>query len=168
MCTVTHPSLFLMRCSSFQRRGETAQNTPFASLKTGFWVKKNLVLLKTRKDMAMLGLVHRAVLRKGPPQFWEFFDAAADTTRRTRLGERRRSRQLEDTRKGRFLEVLRRSALGLAAVYNLLPAKVVQTETVSDFQGNLQELLKERAASGCENWPETFSPRIPLWKHPLL
>ena len=31
---------------------------------------------------------------------------------------------------GRFLEILRRSALGLVAVYNLLPPEVVATKTV--------------------------------------
>ena len=128
-----------------------------------------LAPLRTRRDMAMLGLVHRAVLHKGPSQFWKFFRAATDTpTLRTRLGYRRHSRQLEETRAGRFLEVLRRSALGLVAVYNLLPPDVVQAETMKNFQGNLQELLKARANSGREDWPETFSPRTPLWKHPLL
>ena len=29
----------------------------------------NLALLATRRDVAMLGLVHRAALRQGPPQF---------------------------------------------------------------------------------------------------
>ena len=41
----------------------------------------NLAPLATRRDIAMLGLVHRAVLRKGPPQFWEFFTKAPDTAK---------------------------------------------------------------------------------------
>ena len=36
-----------------------------------------LAPLATRRDMAMLGVVHRAVLRKGPPQLWPFFRPAA-------------------------------------------------------------------------------------------
>ena len=75
-----------------------------------------LAPLETRRDMAMLGLVHRAALRKGPPQFWQYF--CADETNsivRTRLGKRRHTKQLTETRKGRFLELVRRSALGLVA-----------------------------------------------------
>ena len=50
----------------------------------------NLAPLATRRDIAMLGLVHRAALRKGPPQFWEFSTKALDTAKvRTRLSHRR-------------------------------------------------------------------------------
>ena len=33
----------------------------------------NLAPLRTRRDIAMLGIVHRAALRKGPPHLWRFF-----------------------------------------------------------------------------------------------
>ena len=39
---------------------------------------------------------------------------------------------------------------------------------VKDFQGALNELLQERAKGGCEDWAETFSPRLPHNRHPLL
>ena len=85
-------------------------------------VEFDLACLATRRDIAMLGLVHRAAFRKGPPQFWEFFTKAPDTTRvRTRLCHRRRIEQLVETRSGEFLELVRCSALGLVAMYNLLP-----------------------------------------------
>ena len=127
-----------------------------------------LAPLATRRDIAMLGLVHRAAFRQGPPQFWNFFHTAPSTAGRTTgLVSRRHTRQLVETRSGRFLVLVRRSALGLVAVYNLLPQKVVDTSCTKNFQRNLQELLKERAAANCEDWAETFSPRIPLWRHPL-
>ena len=127
-----------------------------------------LAPLATRRDMAMLGLVHRAALRQGPPQFWEFFTVnPALTPSTTRLAQRRHAGQLVETRRGRFLEVVRRSALGLVAVYNLLPPEVVQSKTVKRFQEQLQEQLKARARAGCEDWPLTYSPRVPLWRHPL-
>ena len=116
----------------------------------------------------MLGLVHRPVLRKGPPQFWEFFklDDTAPV-RTTRSVSRRHSKHLQDPRKGRFPELLRRSALGLIAVYNLLPTEVVLESSVKGFQSKLQELVKTRATAGYTDWSETLSPRVPLWKHPL-
>ena len=113
----------------------------------------NLAPLATRRDMAMLGVVHRAALRKGPSHFWKFFQPERDATHLhwTRLAGRRHSRHLKELRQGRFLEVFRRSALGLTAVYNLLPNDTVKESTVKDFQGKLRLLLVERATSGCED-----------------
>ena len=84
--------------------------------------------------MAMLGVLHRAALKEGPEHFHSLFylDQAA-TRRNTRWTSRRHSKPLIDYRKGRFLETLRRSALGLVAVYNLLPAEVVAARTIKEF-----------------------------------
>ena len=38
----------------------------------------NLAPLRTRRDIAMLGLVHRTVLGKGPVHFKEIFSQCAD------------------------------------------------------------------------------------------
>merc|ERR1712139_451089 len=103
----------------------------------------NLAPLATRRDMAMLGVVHRAALRKGPVHFWRFFQVAEDKTHThwTRAAKRRHSRHLKEPRQGRFLEVLRRSALGLVAVYNALPNDTVKETTVKDFQAKLRKLV---------------------------
>ena len=129
----------------------------------------NLAPLASRRDIAMLGLVHRAALGKGPEHFKSFFKPAAEKRRSylTRKAARTHERQLEDPRKGSFPELLRRSAFGLVAVYNLLPSSVVQETSVKDFQSKLQNLLKERATAGCDDWQRTFSPRVHLWRHPL-
>ena len=58
--------------------------------------------------------------------------------------------------------------MGLVAIYNLLPGICRESETVKDFQGQLQELAKRRMADGCADWAATSSPRIALKKHPLL
>ena len=42
-----------------------------------------LAPLTTRRDIAMLGLVHRAALKEGPPQFWEFFTREGYVTETT-------------------------------------------------------------------------------------
>ena len=130
----------------------------------------NLAPLAARRDMAMLGLIHRTVLGKGPEQFRNFFFPASQrSTSRTRLAERRSERgsQLTDWRRRTHLNVVRRSALGLVAVYNLLPPRVVKLNNVKDFQGALGELLRERATAGCDDWPLTFSPRVSLANHPV-
>ena len=130
----------------------------------------NLAPLRTRRDIAMLGVIHRAALGLGPVQLQRFFRRAREgvVVARTRLQHRRRPRQLVEYRDGQHTEYLKRSALGLVSVYNLLPATVVVVDCVSVFQGALQALVKERALASCEDWQDTLSPRIDLWRHPLM
>ena len=108
----------------------------------------------------MLGMIHRAVLGLGPVQLRQFFQPTgreADS-RITRLSARRHSKQLDDMKAGHYLEVMRRSALGLRSVYNLLPGHVVSLSSVKEFQGCLQRIVQERAVAGQEDWKVTLSP----------
>ena len=57
-------------------------------------------------------------------------------------------------------EIERRSALGLIWIYNPIPEAITSDDTVKDFQGNLQLLLKERIVTGCTDWNMMVSPRI--------
>ena len=68
----------------------------------------NLAPLSARRDIAMLGVIHRTVLGKGPEHFKQFFFATAKTqsTHWTRQATRRHGRQLEDPRKGFSLNSL--------------------------------------------------------------
>ena len=128
----------------------------------------NLAPLSSRRDMAMLGVIHRATLGLGPEQLQDFFkrDWAVVTTR-SRMSQRRHPRQLIGARRPRFSEQFRRSAFGLVAVYNLLPEEVVSMLTVSSFQSRLQSLLRAHARS-TSDWSTLFSPRFQLYCHPLL
>ena len=114
----------------------------------------NLAPLSSRRDMAMLGMIHRTMLGKGPAQFLQLFKKAAD-------------RKFEDPRSRLGGELVKRSAFGLVAIYNLLPHSCRQANTVKDFQQSIQQLIKERAEEGCQDWANTLSPRIPLDRHPL-
>ena len=82
-------------------------------------VKFQLPLLPTRHDIAMLGLIHRTVLGNGPKQFRDLF-------RRDPL----HPTKLVDPRKDSKSPLIKRSALGLVAVYNLLPQSVVCAKSV--------------------------------------
>ena len=120
----------------------------------------NLAPLSTRRDVAMLGVVHRSVLGKGPPSFQKwFFSAKRDCAYLTRSCKKKHSRQLHDYLDGTHTALLRRSALGLPRVYNQLPESVVSCKTVKTFQRALQNLVKEAAAKEEENWSTYLSPR---------
>ena len=77
----------------------------------------NLAPLNSRRDIASLGLLHRAVLRMGPPQLHQFF-----TRVRSFNGH---SHQIYDPCVGRSQEYFRRSIFGLVAFYNRLPEAIV-------------------------------------------
>ena len=87
----------------------------------------HLAPLSTRRDVAMLGMIHRTVLGKGPPQFGKFFRRDPNHTLK-----------LVDPRQTSRSPLLKRSALGLVAVYNMLPHNVLSAKTVSAFQKGLQ------------------------------
>ena len=76
-----------------------------------------LAPLGCRRDMAILGLIHRTVLGQGPARFGEYYKLApAQNHPEGRETLRRHNRQLIT-----FLELLANSALGSIDVYNLLP-----------------------------------------------
>ena len=121
----------------------------------------NLAPLCSRRDMALLGLVHRTVLKQGPEHFqkWFFPTARLRHQHRTRLQEGLHNKQLHDWLDGEHTELLRRSPLGLARVYNHLPQEVVDSPSVSCFQSALQENLRDAANAKAENWEFLYSPR---------
>ena len=116
----------------------------------------HLAPLSTRRDIAILGMIHRTVLGKGPQQFTKFFQRDPNN-----------SPKLLDPRQTFRSPLIKRSALGLVAVYNLLPHRVVSAKSVSVFQKGLQEVVISFATAGHPQWSEVLSPRLPLAIHPL-
>ena len=126
-------------------------------------LEHNLAPLQTRRDVALLGLVHRTVLKLGPAHFenWFFEAPPQKHTHRTRQQTRRHNRQLYDYLNGEHTELLRRSPLGLTRVYNELPQSAVDKPTVSAFQSQLQHLVKTALRTGSEHWKHCVNLRKP-------
>ena len=104
----------------------------------------------------MLGVIHRTVLGKGPGQFSEFFK------------RQQHSNILLDPRHTTKSPLIKRSALGLVAIYNLLPPAIRAAKSVATFQKGLQDRISKFAASGFPQWSEVLSPRLPLVSHPFV
>ena len=122
-------------------------------------VSFNLAPLSSRRDMAMLGLIHRSALGDGPPQFQQFFQPAAPPphTHHTRYQARaRHRRQLADPIDGTHTEYLKRSVFGLIKVYNDLPPEIADCTTVQAFQAGLQQRLRGLAAQEMFRWELAF------------
>ena len=120
----------------------------------------NLAPLNSRRDIAMLGLIHRAALRQGPQHFREWFVPAppAPTTLVTRRSTRAHRWQLHDLVDSDHTELLKRSVFGLIRVYNELEQNIVDTRSVKEFQHNLQNKLKQLAENNTEGWELTYDP----------
>ena len=133
-----------------------------------------LAPLCVRRDIAMLGLIHRTVLGRGPAHFRSLFKA---DVRARREGVGKHSLQLQSLpdHYSDFLlpgsspaQYIQNSAHGLVRIYNLLPACIVEASAcVPSFQRALQALVQERANSNYCDWKRTLSPRVPLYRHPL-
>ena len=126
----------------------------------------NLAPLSSRRDMAMLGVIHRALLGAGPPQLDRFFVLDSSDLRRSARNVRH-TWQLECSLGDRPLDVVKRSVLGLRRVYNMLPADIVGCRSVQSFQKALQALLRQQAEIDRPHWPMLFSPRWAVQSHPL-
>jgi hypothetical protein len=110
----------------------------------------NLAPLSMRRDIAMLGMIHRAALGQGPPQLRQFF--------RRRPG----SLMLADPNDGTTRHpLIKRSAWGLLPVYNRLGSGAHSIASVKDFQFFLQERVKTLVRSGLVDaaWACSYSPR---------
>ena len=112
----------------------------------------NLAPLNSCRDIAGLGLIHRAVLGKGPPHFqkWFFLRNVAPAYS-TRHQEAKHNKQVHEYVDGNHTELLRRSLLGHTRVYNGLTQAMVDSKTVKVFQKKLQERLKEKAREAQEH-----------------
>ena len=126
----------------------------------------NLAPLSLRRDIAMLGLIHRTVLGQGPEHFKQLF-YREDAVNRTTTRFKRHRFKLHEHINGRQLAVVKRSALGLVSIYNMLLTEIVEAKNVKCFQGLLQDLARDCASRSHPQWDSIYSTRHMLHTHPL-
>ena len=120
-----------------------------------------LAPLCTRRDIGMLGLLHRISLGDAPAQLAELFPQAPFSA--PRFGPDTRLRRVVQRHNRQFTErpghtdVFRRSLFGLVSAYNLLPQSVVDIPSVQDFQSRLQRAVLKAARENVENWSRILS-----------
>ena len=121
-----------------------------------------LAPLKSRRDMAMLGVLHKINLGIAPPQLQALFPKLGDIEElpmRQRLRHWRplHSKQVSTHANFSSSNVLKRSLFGLVHCYNILPQHVVDASSVQLFQRKLQGGLLQHADLGAEDWQSLFS-----------
>ena len=117
-----------------------------------------LAPLTTRRDISMLGLLHRVVLGTAPAPLAALFPrmTTARFPRDTRGAAHRHDRQLFDRCDGTQPPMFLRSIFGLVYTYNLLPQHVVIECDLPRFQRKLQIAVRRALATGLQQWPTLF------------
>ena len=114
----------------------------------------SLAPLCSRRDISILGLVHRVSLGSAPPQFRHFIYPARhnEWNRGWAYNVERHTKQIHDPIDGTTTRMMERSVLGLVHTYNSLTQRVVDLKDVSRFQHALQDAAKACARSGNSDW----------------
>ena len=131
----------------------------------------NLAPLSCRRDIANLGIIFRAITRRGPKQLRSLFKMCSSLSRSS---PRRPSHRYQVSDETRCLnrDYLDRSTYGYVAVFNLLPECVFHDDeqdlpiSVSAFQTNVSRLLK-LVSHESDMWEGLFSPRTTIYNHVL-
>ena len=123
-----------------------------------------LAPLRSRRDIALLGFLHRIVLGKAPKQFSDIvhFASCPGFPRSFRDPARLHDRQLRDPFCGSESRMLQRSWLRLIYTYNLLPQAVVDHTSVSAFQKQLQIAVQNAARSEMSSWSSILRDGVRL------
>ena len=124
------------------------------------FLEHNVAPPKLRRNIGMLGFLHKRVLGKSHPAIQRLFPFHADVFGSLRPGEH--DKQLYD----HILEVQqqqslhRRSVFGMVQIYNRLPQHVVNHTTISLFQRHLTLEARKLCEDGNPTWIDSFSCRL--------
>ena len=126
-------------------------------------LRYRLAPLSARRDIAMLGLLHRASHGKAPDPLADLLLAGSRHEREpltavTRGEKVRHKRQMtEYVSRGGHTETLRRSCFGLVTIWNMLPPQVANCKQTKLCQRSLQKCLIRRAlAAPDSDWQHFF------------
>ena len=121
--------------------------------------------LKLRRDIALLGFLHKRVLGRAHPSFATLFPFAPLRTSPIRQHDRtvraRHNKQLDNH--FRLImnqeQLWQRSAFGAVFAYNRLPQDIVDFEDISEFQSALTSHAKALCQTRHAHWWDIYDPR---------
>ena len=121
-----------------------------------------LAPLSSRRDMGMLGALHKINLDLAPPQFQALFPRLGRTEepllrQRLRYWRPLHSKQLYTHATFSSSHAFKRSMFGLVHCYNALPQRIADSNTVKTLQRCLQAALLRLAELGAGDWPILYS-----------
>ena len=122
-------------------------------------LKHNLAPLCMRRDLAMLGLLHKVSLGVAPEPVSKLFVRSPKDlySHGFRCSRPRHKHVLHDPIAFDHPAFMKRSIFGLVKVYNSLRPDIVNDSSVSSLQRKLQAAAKQAATAGGANWPTMFN-----------
>ena len=119
------------------------------------FLSHNLLPLAVRRNISMLGLLHKIQLGQARKD-WEllFPFATHGHFYSTRHARRRHTRQFCET-SGKT-NAYNRSLFAMVRIYNILPQDYVDATSVSDFQSLLTSEVRKRCGGGLVGWEVCF------------
>ena len=121
-----------------------------------------LAPLPCRRDMAMLGALHKITLGLAPSQLSDLFPILGTVrepflTRNLRGWMLLHNRQLGTPATSMSSGIMNRSLFGICRCYNLLSQAMINLGSVKLFHRHLQIGLRAYALTGVEDWQKLFS-----------
>ena len=123
----------------------------------------NLAPLSSRRDIDMLGLLHRVILNDAPVQFSKYIYRSSNVQAHVRGWAHRvdrHSHQLHDPLLTPSLKIVERPIFKLIHPYNRLPQSIVDCKSTKNFKTRLQKTLKECTISRHPKWEDSLSKGI--------
>ena len=111
----------------------------------------NMAPLDIRRDIAQLGLIHRSVLKKGPPHFQRLFPRIQSINGHYR--------SIFNRAHGCRAAYIKHSVFSLIGCYNRLPVEIIAINDVNMFQSELQNLIRNAILARDPLWRTHFRHR---------
>ena len=120
--------------------------------------KCRLAPLGLRREIGILGFLHRVNLGLAQPQICELFQVVGSRVRpRFNLRTDFHNKQLFDRVDASSTQQFRRSIFGIVGCYNALPQRIVDYQTVKQFQSALQAAVVRQISANNAGWREIYS-----------
>ena len=116
----------------------------------------NLAPLRLRRDIAVLGLLHRIQLGEAHQDFSTMFEPDLHPrAAQTRHNMRRHAQQFREV--WGKTDYFNRSVFAAVRVYNVLPEDIVDAKTVQRLQTLLTKRARDACQSGKASWERMYS-----------
>ena len=112
-----------------------------------------------RRNISILGLLHKRVLGLSHPMFQTLLPFCSDVPGAWSPGDHNKQLYGHLPEANFQLALFCRSIFGMTYVYNRLPQEIVDNQTVSLFQNSLTRIAREMCENGDPDWIHLFSSR---------